>query len=42
MKEAARKGMVSPILRYGSSVWDPRYDGLNDELEKVQKRAASL
>ena len=40
MKEAAYKGMVHPILEYGSSVWDSYYDGLNDELEKVQKRAA--
>ena len=40
MKEAAYKGMVHPILEYGSSVRDPHYDGLNDELEKVQKRAA--
>ena len=40
MKEAAYKGMVHPALEYGSSVWDPHYDGLNDELKKVQKRAA--
>ena len=24
MKEAAYKGMVRPILEYGSSVWDPK------------------
>ena len=36
MKEAAYKGMVRPALEYGSSVWDPHYDGLNDKLEKVQ------
>ena len=32
--------MVRPVLEYGSSVCDPHYDGLNDELEKVQNRAA--
>ena len=40
MEEAAYKGIVCPVLAYGSSVWDPHYDGLNDELEKVQKCAA--
>ena len=39
MKEAANKGMVCPVLEYGSSVWDPHYDCLNDELEKAKKRA---
>ena len=41
MKEAAYiyKGMVRPILEYGSSVWDPYYYGLYVELEKLQKRA---
>ena len=37
---AAYKGLVRPILEYGSSVWDPHYEGLIDDLEKVQKRAA--
>ena len=37
MKEAAYKGMERPVLKYGSSVWDPNYDGLKDELKKVQK-----
>ena len=32
--------MVRPILEYESTVWDPHYNGLNDELENVQKRAA--
>ena len=32
--------MVRPILEYGSTVWDPHFNGLNDELENVQKRAA--
>ena len=40
VKEAANKSMVRPILEYGSTVWDPHCNGLNDELENVQKRAA--
>ena len=40
VREAAYKGLVRPILEYGSSVWDPHYEGLKDDLEKVQKRAA--
>ena len=36
MKEAADKGMVHPILEYGSSVWDPHPDKLQEELEKVK------
>ena len=40
MKEAAYKGMVRPILEYGSSIWDPHPDKLQGELEKVQNRAA--
>ena len=40
LKEAANKGMVRPILEYGSSVWDPHPDKLRKELEKVQNRAA--
>ena len=40
MKEEAFKGMVRPILEYGGSVWDPYTDKLQEELEKVQNRAA--
>ena len=40
MKEAAYKGLVRPVLEYGSSVWDPHTLGLQEELEKVQNRAA--
>ena len=40
MKEAAYKGMVRQVLEYGSPVLDPHTDKLQDELEKVQTRAA--
>ena len=40
MKEAAYKGMVRPIFEYGSSVWDPHPDKLQEELEKGSNRAA--
>ena len=38
VKEAAYKGLVRPVLEYGSSVWDPHTHGLQEELEKVQNR----
>ena len=40
VKEAACKGLVLPVLDYGSSVWDPPGVVLQEELESVQKRAA--
>ena len=40
VKEAAYKGLVHPVLDYGSSVWDPPGVVLQEELERVQKRAA--
>ena len=40
VKESAYKGLVHPVLEYGSSVWDPSGIPLQEELEKVQKRAA--
>ena len=40
VKETAYKGMVRLIFEYGSSVWDPHTDMLQEELLKVQNRAA--
>ena len=40
VKESAYKGLVRQVLEYGSSVWDPQSILLQDELEKVQKKAA--
>ena len=42
VKEAAYKGMVCPILEYGSSVWDTYTDKLHEEWEKVQNCAARI
>ena len=40
VKVAAYKGLVRPVLEYGSSVWDPHTKCLQEELEKVHNRAA--
>ena len=40
VKEAANKGLVRPVLDYGSSVWDSPGVVLQEELESVQKRTA--
>ena len=40
VKEAAYKGLVRPFLEYQSPVWDPHTHGLQEELGKVQNRAA--
>ena len=40
VKEAAYKGLVWPVLEYGISIWNPHIHGLQEELEKVQNRAA--
>ena len=40
VKDAAYKGLVRPVLEYGSSVWDSHTHDLQEELEKVQNRAA--
>ena len=40
MREAAYKSIVLQILAYGSSVWDPHTDKLQEELENVQNCAA--
>ena len=41
VKEAAYRGLVRPILEYGSCVWDPQVVVLQ-EIEKVQNRAARI
>ena len=40
MLQSAYKGLMLPVLEHGSSVWDPSSILLQEELEKVQKRAA--
>ena len=40
VKEAAYKGLMCPVLDYGSSFWDPPGEVLQEELGSVQKRAA--
>ena len=40
VKEAAYRGIVRPILEYGSYVWDPQGVVLQQEIETVQNMAA--
>ena len=40
VKETAYKGLVCPVLEYSGSVWNPSGVDLQNELEKVQNRAA--
>ena len=40
VKGAAYKGLLRPVLEYSGSVLDPSGEGLQNELEKVQNRAA--
>ena len=39
-KKAAYKGLVPPGLEYGSCVWDSQGVVLQEEIKKVQNRAA--
>ena len=40
VKEIAYKGLVRAVLEYACPLWDPSGKTLQDELEKVQSRAA--
>ena len=40
VKEAAYRGLVCLILEYGSCAWDPQGMAFQEEIEKVQNRAA--
>ena len=42
VKEAAYKGMVRPILEYGSSVWDAHTGKLQEEIEKGSKSCGNV
>ena len=42
VREAAYKGLVRPILEHDSRVWDPKGMVLQEEIDKVQNRAASF
>ena len=40
VKEAAYRGLVCPILEYGSSVWDPQGVVFQQAIKKILNRAA--
>ena len=40
VKESAYKGLVRPVLEYGSSVWDPQVYCFKRNLRRYRKRAA--
>ena len=42
VKGAAHRGLVCPILEYGSCVWDPQGVVLQQEIEKVQNTTAKF
>ena len=42
VKEMVYKGLVRPVLEYACPVWDPHGIVAQEELEKVQNRAARL
>ena len=42
VKEASFKRLVRPVLEYGSCVWDPQGVVLQQEILKVQNRAAKF
>ena len=42
VKEAAYKGVVRPVLEYGSSVWEAHTGKLHEELEKGSKSCGKV
>ena len=40
VKEMVYKGLMRPVLEYANPVWDPHEIVVQEELEKVQNRAA--
>ena len=42
VKESAYKGLVRPILKYGSSVWDPKAYFFKMNLRKFRKEQLDL
>ena len=42
VKESAYLALVRPSLEYAAVVWDPYHNNKVDQLEKVQRRAATV